>query len=542
MKRLLAIALAATLCMRGLLAAGLSEHAIQTQSDHNAASSHCGDRSVILIVDPALEAAIRAPLDQFHSDLCAGGYNVIETSEAFANPTAVREYLHDQYNQPESGLAGAILIGEIPYAYQWFFVTHANPSIPDYEEEVISFQYFSDLDGDFSRSAGYVSPGGHEYSFDVHEGAIDWEIWIGVLPLYKGSLGSTINALERYFAKNHAYRTGALSHPNTFLQISELLDKVEYLREGPYTWSPYSDEADARLYPSGEVSDGYTDLSEGSSDITVVDAHGYWGASGQLSILDVETTPVKTLLFWSNGCSIGNLDYADNFLTSVLYSPTSDVVIAKGTTNDSGGMGTNEDGFFGRNIATALAAGASLGDAILSHVNVPLLYPWSDSRELHYATPVILGDPTLPRILSEGINMNAGLNGNWWNGLARNGEGAQIEVADAGDGGLLLVVTIYSYDSLGNQIFLVAVGPVSGSTAEVDVFITEGGTWGEAFDPAAVNETQWGTGMFMANSCGSISMALMPNAEFQGKGYSDLEYDLVRLTTPVLPCPLAGPD
>ena len=52
----------------------------------------------------------------------------------------------------------------------------------------------------------------------------------------------------------------------------------------------------------------------------------------------------------------GDLDHADNFLTSTLYSPTSDVLIAKGTTNDSGGMGNNSNGFFGHNIATALAA------------------------------------------------------------------------------------------------------------------------------------------------------------------------------------------
>jgi hypothetical protein len=58
-------------------------------------------------------------------------------------------------------------------------------------------------------------------------------------------------------------------------------------------------------------------------------------------------------------------------------------------------MGTNSDGFFGHNIATALDAGASIGDAVVGHVNVPLVYPWDGSREFHFATPVLLGDPTL---------------------------------------------------------------------------------------------------------------------------------------------------
>jgi hypothetical protein len=134
--------------------------------------------------------------------------------------------------------------------------------------------------------------------------------------------------------------------------------------------------------------------------------------------------------------------------------------------------------------------------------------------------------------------MDAGLNGNWWNGPARSGEGAQIEIADAGNGSSVFVATVYSYDTMGNQIFLVAVGPVSGDTAEVEVFITDGGVWGDDFDPALISEMQWGTGTFTADSCESINMALMPNAEFQGMGYTNVQYDLIRLTTPAVSCPI----
>jgi sugar lactone lactonase YvrE len=140
------------------------------------------------------------------------------------------------------------------------------------------------------------------------------------------------------------------------------------------------------------------------------------------------------------------------------------------------------------------------------------------------------------------FKIDAGLNGNWWNGPARSGEGAQIEVADAGDGRLVFVATFYSYDTIGNQIFLVAVGPVDGNTAEVDVFITEGGLWGDSFDPVLVNETQWGTGTFTASSCETMHVSLIPNAGFQAMGYTDLAHDLVRLTTPAIACPLEFSD
>jgi hypothetical protein len=140
------------------------------------------------------------------------------------------------------------------------------------------------------------------------------------------------------------------------------------------------------------------------------------------------------------------------------------------------------------------------------------------------------------------FEINAGLNGSWWNGPDRGGEGVQLEISAGADGSLIFLVTIYSYDTMGNQIFMIAVGTVNGDTAEVDVFITEGGMWGDNFDPMSVNETQWGSGTFTASSCDAMHMELTPNAEYQVLGYTNLAYDLVRLTVPAIPCPIENPN
>ena len=58
-------------------------------------------------------------------------------------------------------------------------------------------------------------------------------------------------------------------------------------------------------------------------------------------------------------------------------------------------MGNNKKGHYGANIATALTRKMSFGDAVLAHVNVPLISPWAESREFHFATFVMLGGPTL---------------------------------------------------------------------------------------------------------------------------------------------------
>jgi plastocyanin len=132
---------------------------------------------------------------------------------------------------------------------------------------------------------------------------------------------------------------------------------------------------------------------------------------------------------------------------------------------------------------------------------------------------------------------NAGLNGSWWGGLARSGEGGQIEVSDGGNGTFVVVITIYSYDPLGEQIFMIAVGDVDGNTVEADLFITTGGLWGTLFDPMLVMESQWGTGTFTGLDCESVNVELRPNAEYQALNYHTITLDWVRLTTPLIACP-----
>ena len=360
-----------------------------------------GGRVVALLLDPMLAPSIRAGLSRYEADLCAEGYTVVEMGSPFKSAKEVRSWLMDlRTRMPE--LIGVLLVGDIPHAYQW--VTLSSSS-----NEVISFQYYADLDGEFAASPGYTSPGNHPHSFDLHTGAVEWEIWVGVLPIHKGSRDSTVAAINRYFDKNHAYRSGGAKPPRAFLQVTEhhhATTQAEHdalmtaMRTGTYAWVPFSTAEETRFYfdspPAGlSVDQGYEALTQGVADFFVQNSHGSWRSSGRLNIPWVESNPVNTIFFWSNGCAVGNIDHPDNFLSSSLYSTTSMVLLAKGTTNNSGGMGNNENGYFGRNVATSLSQGRSMGQALLDHVNVPLVWPWSESREFHFATAILLGDPTL---------------------------------------------------------------------------------------------------------------------------------------------------
>ena len=137
-----------------------------------------------------------------------------------------------------------------------------------------------------------------------------------------------------------------------------------------------------------------------------------------------------------------------------------------------------------------------------------------------------------------GFAINPGLSGNWWGGTTRAGEGFLIDVALDIGSNAVLVVSFYTYDSLGNQVWLIGAGPSNGGMAEIDLFIPEGAMWGAAFNPDDRTETPWGTGTFSFTSCGAGHISLMPNAEMQNRFFTDLEYDINReLLIPGIECP-----
>ncbi|HKJ18839.1 MAG TPA: plastocyanin/azurin family copper-binding protein [Xanthomonadales bacterium] len=136
-----------------------------------------------------------------------------------------------------------------------------------------------------------------------------------------------------------------------------------------------------------------------------------------------------------------------------------------------------------------------------------------------------------------GVDINPGHSGNWWSGLIRDGEGVQIEVSIASDGSYVFVATVYSYGPQGGQIFLIGVGTPDGDTVEADVFITEGGVWGDDLDPDDIDQIPWGSAVFVVDGCDSVSLVLTPNSTYASLGYTVLALDLVRLTTPDIACP-----
>jgi len=148
----------------------------------------------------------------------------------------------------------------------------------------------------------------------------------------------------------------------------------------------------------------------------------------------------------------------------------------------------------------------------------------------------------LQQLGGTGFAINPGLSGNWWGGAPRAGEGFLIDIAYDIFDQTQLVVSFYTYDDVGNQVWLIGHGAVDGDTVTMDMLLPEGAKWGDDFVPTDRVETPWGTGTFNFTSCASGHIALVPNADMQALGFTNLEYDINRdLLIPGIECPVSKP-
>ena len=138
----------------------------------------------------------------------------------------------------------------------------------------------------------------------------------------------------------------------------------------------------------------------------------------------------------------------------------------------------------------------------------------------------------------EYVGLNPGLTGNWWGGPDRRGEGFLIEVSKSNDA-LTLVGSFYTYDSTGNQVWLIAVGPANtGMTSDVTLYIYSGAKWGADFNPADSTQVEFGTGTFTFPACDVGNISITPNATYMAMGFTAITYDLARdITDYQVACP-----
>ena len=174
--------------------------------------------NVEVLVDQDLYASgeIDAGLAQYLADVTAQGYNPILTTQftSTAASSELRAHLATRYNT--QGLAGAVFIGHLPV--QNFYSPESGKISGEWHPCDL---YYTDLDGQWSASGGGAF-------VNVHTGGsgdVGPEIWMGRLTTWNLTLlhpnRTEASLLNDYFAKDHAYRTLALTVPRTGLAYTD---------------------------------------------------------------------------------------------------------------------------------------------------------------------------------------------------------------------------------------------------------------------------------------------------------------------------------
>jgi hypothetical protein len=369
-------------------------------------SSQAQEKGLVILVDSNISSGLNKELSTFISDLEKDNYSVTLKVSTFQTPEEVREYLISLYDTSNSTLKGAILMGNIPLAWQYHRFVYTNPDISPTNHHGVTTQFFSDLNGNF-----YKNNPDYPDSYSDHDGDIESEIWVSILPFYTDN-ENTLSEIKQYLNKNHEYRIGNYHTEEGFLNISEFYSadtEVEYDRgisflTGSFSWAPFVEWGNLGLFiynsiGKPDVNYAYeNELQSHKYRFAVLDAHGTQYGNGELSIEDVRLMSIKPIFLWLTGCSSARLSSGVNIATETIYDSLSHVLVVRGLTTNGTGLGYNENGFYGKNIATEMLNGKSLGEAFLLHNNLPPLSP--KSFEMYYAPNIFIGDLSLPLYLS----------------------------------------------------------------------------------------------------------------------------------------------
>ena len=132
----------------------------------------------------------------------------------------------------------------------------------------------------------------------------------------------------------------------------------------------------------------------------------------------------------------------------------------------------------------------------------------------------------LQESISSDFVVTSGISGTWYN-AARSGEGFMIDVAAEG----IVAVSFYTYDTVGEQMWIIGAGTVNGNVFVIDFEVADGGIYGSGFDPTTVTHYPWGTGTFTFSSCYAGEAEITPNANYSGV-FETQTIDISRLTPP----------
>lgn len=312
------------------------------------------------------------------------------------------------------------------------------------------------------------------------------------------------------------------------------------------TGRPFADGSESWVPLDGSHS--AANKAANSNGYTLGNQHPDFSTGGVNALTQEQADCIAEFLNFADGSSDAYFDAINTDVNPALYTIRSDADAGRGDTKYNntcvichGDPATDHQGINGGKPSGGILEYLTK-DGKYSELASKARWGYPDK----VMTRDFLGDPTslliadvmlyLQQLGGTGFAINPGLSGQWWGGATRDGEGFLIDAALNSEDDVILVVSFYTYDAMGNQAWLIGAGPVDGNTATLDMTITSGAMWGGDMHPDDVVRTPWGTGTFTFSSCGAGHISLTPDVAMMG--FTDLEYDINRdLLVPGVTCP-----
>jgi hypothetical protein len=127
-------------------------------------------------------------------------------------------------------------------------------------------------------------------------------------------------------------------------------------------------------------------------------------------------------------------------------------------------------------------------------------------------------------VLAQNFIITKSFTGSWFD-PNKSGQGFLIEIINT-NGQKQALATWYTYDTAGNQLWLIGVGAIQQQQITFEMRLTEGGAFGNAHDPNNISSTVWGDVTLAFTNCNTATASWSPVLPGFGAG----SMPLTRLT------------